>query len=129
VATSVFKVKHWTVVGGDYTLAPDVEATWFIDPPYRGGPGMGYRFGSDALDYKDLAGWILGRHGQVIACESLNGDYLPFVPLRINMGVAGKQSTEVIWLNDAEEMARRRSGRSSRRVRVPAGAQNTGVSV
>lgn len=102
MAASVEKVRHWTVICADYTRAPDVEATWFIDPPYRGAPGMGYRYGSDLLDYDALSKWILRRRGQVIACEGINGDYLPFAPLCINMGVAGKQSTEVVWINDPD---------------------------
>lgn len=109
MAKAVLRVKHWQVLCGDYTLAPDVEATWFIDPPYKGEPGMGYAFGSNTLDYDALSQWILKRRGQVIACEGPHGDYLPFTPLRTNMGVAGKQSAEVIWLNDYEELERRRS--------------------
>jgi hypothetical protein len=109
MAKTIPKVKHWKIICGDYTSAPDVEATWFIDPPYRGAPGMGYGFGSDVLDYEALSRWILGRQGQVIACEGPNGDYLPFVPLRTGKGVAGKLSAEVIWLNDAKELERRLS--------------------
>lgn len=104
MAASVPKVKHWTVVCDDYTAAPDVEATWFVDPPYKGEPGRGYRFSSDAIDYDAFGLWIASRKGQVIACEGENGDYLPFAPLRTSMGVAGKQSAELIWLNDADEM-------------------------
>lgn len=99
MAESVHKVKHWTITQADYTAAPDIEATWFIDPPYRGEPGAGYKYSSSLIDYEELAGWIRGRPGQVIACEGLNGDYLPFVPLRTSMGVAGKQSMERIWTN------------------------------
>jgi hypothetical protein len=109
MAAAVPKVKHWRVVGGNYTLAPNVEATWFVDPPYKGEPGTGYQFGSEQLDYEALSSWISTRQGQVIACEGPNGDYLPFVPLRTNMGVAGKRSAEVIWLNDDQKLAVRRS--------------------
>jgi len=106
MAASVHKVKHWTIICGDYSLAPDIEATWFVDPPYKGDPGMGYAHSSDDLDYGELAGWILSRRGQTIACEGPNGDYLPFIPLKTCMGVAGKQSTEVVWMNDADQLAR-----------------------
>lgn len=105
MAAAVPKVKHWEIVCGDYTSAPDVEATWFIDPPYKGEPGMGYGFGSDQLDYDALAEWTRQRRGQVMACEGPNGDYLPFALLRTGMGVAGKRNAEVIWFNDAEAMA------------------------
>lgn len=102
MALTVPKVKHWRVACDDYTSAPDIEATWFIDPPYKGASGMGYCYGSDLLDYQELGRWIKRRRGQVIACEGKEGDYLPFSPLRTNMGVAGKQSTEVIWVNDTQ---------------------------
>lgn len=101
MAASVSKVKHWTIHCGSYTEAPDEEATWFIDPPYKGGPGSGYKFGSNMIDYCQLGTWIQARKGQVIACEGINGDYLPFVPLRTSMGVAGKQSTEVVWVSQS----------------------------
>ena len=97
---SLPKVKHWSIACADYRTAPDVEATWFIDPPYRGDPGSGYRYSSADLDYDELAKWIVERRGHVIACEGPNGDYLPFRPLRTSMGVAGKQSSEVVWVQD-----------------------------
>jgi hypothetical protein len=102
MAEAVTKVKHWRILADDYSAAPDVEATWFIDPPYKGAAGRGYAYGSDQLDYGALANWILSRKGQVIACEGPEGDYLPFQPLRLSMGVAGKQSDEVFWTNTPE---------------------------
>ncbi len=107
MASAIPKVRHWRILCDDYSAAPDVEATWFIDPPYKGASGLGYQYGSDLLDYDSLARWIRSRQGQVIACEGPEGDYLPFIPLRTSMGVAGKQSSEVIWLNDPAETQRR----------------------
>lgn len=97
MAASVHKVKHWRLIVGDYTLAPDVEATWFIDPPYKSSPGDGYAHGSAAIDYDALGRWALSRKGQIICCEGLHGDYLPFAPLLVLPGVAGKQSEERIY--------------------------------
>lgn len=97
MASSLHKVKHWQLICGDYTDAPDIEATWFIDPPYRLGPGMGYKYGSDKLDYARLAEWVLTREGEVIACEGEYGDYLPFRPLLTMKGVAGKKSKEKMF--------------------------------
>lgn len=97
IANNLFKVKHWQIICGDYTEAPDIEATWFIDPPYRKESGKGYRYGSDRLDYKSLAEWALKRKGEIICCEGEYGDYLPFQPLRNSKGVAGKMSKEVIF--------------------------------
>jgi hypothetical protein len=60
---------------GDYRDAPDVEATWFIDPPYEG-VIRGYRYGNP--DYDELATWCLSRKGQVIVCEGPGATWLPF---------------------------------------------------
>lgn len=98
MAKSVHKVKHWRILCGDYSEAPDVEATWFIDPPYKASSGQGYRHGSDALAYDMLADWVRSREGQTICCEGESGDYLPFEPLLKNCkGVAGKTSMERIY--------------------------------
>jgi len=98
MSESLHKVKHWQIVEGDYTNAPDIEATWFIDPPYKGDPGLGYRFSSKMLNYEELASWIQSRQGQVIACEGIGGDYLPFTTLRENTSVGGKRNVEMVWL-------------------------------
>lgn len=97
IGPNLHKVKHWKLICGDYSASPDIEATWFIDPPYKGQSGMGYRHSSDLLDYKKLANWTVTRKGQVISCEGAEGDYLPFVPLVAQKGVAGKVSKEVIY--------------------------------
>lgn len=97
MAKNVHKVKHWQLIEGDYTQAPDVEATWFIDPPYKGAPGEGYAFGSGMMDYDALARWSMERQGQLINCEGPFGDYLPFDSLLDNPGVAGKRNQERIF--------------------------------
>ena len=91
-------VKNWTIIEGDYTDAPDIEATWFIDPPYQGPPGTGYRHGSDSIDYQDLGRWCESRTGQVIVCEGGGADWLPFEPLVAGVGVAGKRNIEQVYL-------------------------------
>jgi 16S rRNA G966 N2-methylase RsmD len=101
MAASVHKVKHWRIVEGDYSVAPDIEATWFIDPPYKSAPGDGYAHGSSSLDYFRLAQWIKSRKGQVISCEGAFGDYLPFTPLLSLPGVAGKRSEELVYYGTA----------------------------
>ena len=97
MAANLHKVKHWKIICGDYTAAPDEEATWFIDPPYKKSPGLGYDYGSHLLNYEDLARWTLSRRGEVISCEGEYGDYLPFQSLLILPGVAGKLSQERIF--------------------------------
>lgn len=97
MALNVHKVKHWKLIIGDYSEAPSVEATWFIDPPYRNEPGEGYQHSSKLIDYEKLAKWVKTRKGQLICCEGEYGDYLPFSPLLELFGVAGKQSQEKIY--------------------------------
>lgn len=100
-AKNLHKIRHWTIIHGDYSIAPDIEATWFIDPPYQGPPGMGYQHSSEFIDYEVLAEWIQARRGQVIACESGDATYLPFKPLREHAGVAGKINKEAVYLRSS----------------------------
>ena len=106
MADAVGKVKHWTILHGAYTDSPDLDATWFVDPPYAGEPGSGYRFGSSTLDFEALGGWIRTRRGQVIACEGGLGTYLPFGPLRPGVDIPGETRHEFVWCNgEASERA------------------------
>lgn len=101
MASSLHKVRHWKIINADYSSAPDIEATWFIDPPYKDSPGRGYQYSSALIDYGKLAQWAQDRRGQVIFCEGENGDYLPFKNLREINGVAGKRSKEKIFYRDS----------------------------
>jgi hypothetical protein len=58
---NLFKIKHWKIICGDYSEAPDIDATWFIDPPYKGESGMGYGYGSNLINYDKLAVWSKRR--------------------------------------------------------------------
>ena len=97
IANNLEKISHWKIFCGDFTIAPDIEATWFIDPPYKGEPGMGYHYSSAMINYKELAKWAKNRKGEIIVCEGIHGDYLPFKPLLDLNGVAGKVSKEKIF--------------------------------
>lgn len=97
MAQNLYKIKHWELINGDYMEAPDIKATWFVDPPYKGEAGLGYRFGSNTIDYDALADWAIKRKGELIFCEGKDGDYLPFKPLVDLKGVAGKVNKEVIF--------------------------------
>jgi site-specific DNA-adenine methylase len=97
MADNLYKIKHWQIICADYSEAPDIEATWFIDPPYKEDSGKGYRYSSDLIDYEHLAQWAKNRQGEIIFCEGSHGDYLPFQPLLELKGVAGKTSKEVVY--------------------------------
>jgi hypothetical protein len=32
IASSLHKIRHWNIWHGDYSIAENVQATWFIDP-------------------------------------------------------------------------------------------------
>lgn len=105
VLTALPIVSDWTIIEGDYTDAPDIRATWFIDPPYwvpdgtGGTRGDGYRHGASGIDFDKLAEWCKSRKGQVIVCEQDGASWLPFRPLR-NMTTAagdGGRRLEVVW--------------------------------
>lgn len=78
----------------DYREAPDVQATWFIDPPYQH-VQRGYERWN--IDYDELAEWCKTRRGQVIVCEQDGADWLPFQPLREIRGTTNKRTTEMVW--------------------------------
>jgi hypothetical protein len=71
---------------------PNVEATWFVDPPYQH-VAKSYRndeIDCNTVDFPALAAWVRSRSGQVIVCEQAGADWLPFEPFRtLKAGCAG----------------------------------------
>jgi site-specific DNA-adenine methylase len=96
IANNLDKIRHWDIVCGDYSESPDIQATWFVDPPYVVG-GKYYKFGSSKIDYDKLGDWCRQRKGQVIVCESEGQDWLPFEYLVSSRGNR-YQHREVVWL-------------------------------
>ena len=92
------KIKHWTIIHGDYTLAPDLNATWFIDPPYQGNGGKYYRYGNSGINYSNLKSWIESRQGQVIVCENSEANWMDFKPL-VRLQGQRKKTFEVVYEN------------------------------
>ncbi len=95
IATQVGRIRHWRIIEGDYTSAPDIDATWFVDPPYID-KGKHYRFGSDDIDYAALGEWCQGLRGQVMVCENEGADWLPFRAFGGIKSLRGV-SKEVVW--------------------------------
>lgn len=96
IANNLNKVKHWNIVFGDYTKLDNIEATWFIDPPYQYG---GKYYIENDINYKLLAEWCLSRKGQVIVCENDKAKWLDFKPLKKVYGQR-KNNIETIYTND-----------------------------
>ena len=98
IAGEIHKVKHWTIDEGDYRDAPDIKATWFIDPPYQK-IVHGYGNTRDSLDFYMLGDWCVDRSGQVIVCEESGADWLPFQPLTGRNTIDNTRTVEVVWTN------------------------------
>jgi len=109
IASQVHRIRHWEVRHGDYRDIEDLQATWFVDPPYDGA-GRYYR-GRHDLDFGALGEWCRSRRGQVVACENEGATWLPFQPLAVidTMGRAGagrKVSREAVWTNEEPQQLR-----------------------
>jgi len=107
IARQLHAIRHWKVIQGDYSDAPDVNATWCIDPPYQDA-GRNYKFGSSTLDYQELGEWCRTRRGQVIVCENEGAHWLPFSPLFLAKSASGKHRPrshrmEVIWTSPEQK--------------------------
>ena len=114
VAAAIPRIASWEILEGHCGLvAPDMEATWFIDPPYwvhpdrRGTNGDVYAEGSDAIDFDRLGEWCRTRRGQTIVCEQLGASWLPFRHLvEIQTTASGpSRRTEVIWTQESDSLA------------------------
>lgn len=97
IAGSLFKIRHWTILHGTYEDIPNQVATWFIDPPYQHG-GEYYTVNNRTIDYPALARWCQARAGQVIVCENMKANWLPFYPVRKMRGSV-YSTTEAVWSN------------------------------
>jgi hypothetical protein len=102
VAVQVEQIRHWKIIEGDFRAAPDVTATWYIDPPYQLA-GKHYKHAAKDLDYAALGDWCRARRGQVMVCENEGADWLPFrtfASIKSNqMTCDGGLSHEVLWTN------------------------------
>jgi len=90
-------IRHWQAHNLSYIDAANVEATWFIDPPYE----VAGKYPHRDIDFDALGVWCRSRNGQVIVCENEGSTWLPFQPLREIKGTAGRGrsgvSREAIW--------------------------------
>jgi hypothetical protein len=102
-------IKTWEIIHGSYHDAPDIEATWFVDPPYQQNgtmAGAGYRCSASAIDFDHLADWCRDRLGFTIVCEQSPACWLPFHPFATQANAAGIGTVsrqEVIWRSDMEQ--------------------------
>lgn len=95
IAKQLHKIRHWKIVHGSYEDIDNVTGTWFIDPPYQHG---GASYVENKIDYDHLSQWSKERLGQVVVCETIRANWLPFKPMLKTHG-SSKTSTEAIWSN------------------------------
>lgn len=97
VATQADAIRHWKIIEGNYTEAPDIQATWFIDAMYQRA-GEHYVHGSRGFDYAQLGAWCMGRSGQPIVCEHPDAKWLPFRRIgSLKSGPRTGNSAEAVW--------------------------------
>lgn len=104
IAGQIDAIRGWRVVEGSYTAAPDIEATWFIDPPY-GDKGRFYRFPFDNSGFPALGEWSLARKGPLIVCEGPGADWLPFQKLGSFKSSKGR-ADEMVFIRQSEDAPR-----------------------
>jgi hypothetical protein len=106
IASQVNNIKEWDAYCGDFRDAPDIEATWFIDPPYL---QQGRRcYNNWQVDYNDLSGFCRDREGQLIVCEGTKAGWMPFLPFANSRGTFGKfktgKSPEYAYIRDRHSL-------------------------
>lgn len=97
IINNFHKIRHFKITNKDYRELENVEATWFIDPPYQ--YGKVYKYVYHHMDYDELADWCRSRKGQVIVCENHPAAWLDFKYFKQFYGQR-KETTELIWTND-----------------------------
>lgn len=101
IAAQIPLLAGWTITEGNYDCAPDVEANWFIDPPY-GDKGKYYRVGF--RDFAGLSLWAVTRRGRLIVCEGADAAWLPFKSLGNFKSSLGK-AQEMVFTHDRPAMS------------------------
>lgn len=101
IAEQVEGIKHWECYKiSDYSEIINMEATWFVDPPYQK-QGVHYPFGSDGIDFEALSKWCLSRDGEIIVCEQEGATWLPWTHSKsVKSNSKTKRSSEV-WFYSA----------------------------
>ena len=97
LSEELYKIKHWEIKNESYENSPNIEATWFIDPPYSGNGGKYYV--NNKIDYESLGAWCIERKGQTIVCENEGATWLPFEHL-VDLKGQKHNRKEVMWYDE-----------------------------
>jgi site-specific DNA-adenine methylase len=96
IANSLEKIKHWKFILGEYNCIDNIEATWFIDPPYMKGGNL---YAHNKINYQELGEWSKARNGQTIVCGNSSDTWLSFMPIG-NLSGVGHKTLESMWYNE-----------------------------
>jgi site-specific DNA-adenine methylase len=94
IANDLYKIRHWNFVLGDYKCLNNLQATWYVDPPYQ----FQKLYKHNNVNYSELSEWCVSRKGQVIVCENSRATWMEFKPLTELFGQRTK-TLEMIWTN------------------------------
>jgi hypothetical protein len=78
IASQLAAIRGWKIQNSSYRAASNINATWFIDPPY-GDKGKFYR--TRFSDFGALSDWCQQLRGRIIVCERDDATWLPFTPI------------------------------------------------
>ena len=105
IATQLQYLKHWSISVDAYSSAPDIKATWLIDPPYQHQSQHNTQYGARVTDFEALGAWCRSRTGQVFVHEQHGADWLDFHSLDTASCTSftyegkRKRAHEVLWTN------------------------------
>lgn len=101
LARQVERIRHWKTLLCSYAEAPDIEATWIVDPPYQ---RAGVHYTHNNVDFEHLAAWVHTRRGLVFVHEAEGATWLPFQPFAEIKAMEGghgkKTSKEALYIID-----------------------------
>lgn len=100
------EVRGWQITNLSYRDLHNVEATWFVDPPYNNPAGRRYRTAD--IDYEHLGWWVLNRRGLVLVCENDGagwGDFKPLDHPRVSIRSRYQKANarEALWIINNEK--------------------------
>lgn len=95
IANDLYKIRHWKIIQGDYSCIKNMEATWYIDPPYQ----FQKLYVHNNINYPELSSWCKSRSGQVMVCENSQSNWMDFRPL-VSLSGQRTKTMEVIWTNE-----------------------------
>jgi len=105
MSKDIEKIRHWDIRLGDYREVENMEATWFIDPPYQFG-GEHYPMSNKDIDFEILGEWCKSRKGEVIVCENTKTGWMNFEPIA-NLKGSKHKTVEAVYLNGFEKTKER----------------------